>query len=101
MLLQLPQNPLDFLVGLLGLPGCTGATPGSFGQFLGLVAQLLPDPLQRLPGLPQFLVKHAPPLWGHFTGPVTAIVPNSFWLSEHGRPPGRELHPCVWFGAAG
>ena len=62
MLLQLPQSLLDFLVGLLGLPRCTGATSGSFGQFLGPVAQLLPDTLQRLPRLPQFLVKHAPPL---------------------------------------
>jgi hypothetical protein len=62
MLLQLPQYLLDFQVGLLGLPGCAGAAPGNLGQFLGLVAQLFPDRLQRLPGLPQFLIKHAPPL---------------------------------------
>ena len=52
MLLQLPQNLLEF-------------------QFLGLAAQLLPDPLQRLSGLPQFLVKHALPLCvGSYTEPA-------------------------------
>jgi hypothetical protein len=71
MLLQLPQNLFDFLVRLLGLPGCTGAALGGLGQFSGPVAQLLPDPLQRLSGLPQFLVKHALPLSvGSFTGPA-------------------------------
>ena len=71
MLLQLPQNLLEFLVGLLGLPGCTGATLGRLGQFLGPAAQLLPDPLQRLSGLSQFLVKHALPLCvGSFTEPA-------------------------------
>lgn len=62
MLLEVPQYLLDFLLSLIGLPGCAGATPGSLGQFLGLVAQLLPDPSQRLTGLPQFLIKHALPL---------------------------------------
>lgn len=81
MLLQAPQYLFDFLIGLLGLPRCAGATPGRLGQFLGPIAQLLPDTLQRLSGLPLFLVKHSPPLcvlWFILPDALTAIVPNLF-----------------------
>jgi hypothetical protein len=78
MLLQLPQYLFDFQVSLLGLPGCAGAAPSNLGQFLGPVAQLLPDRLQRLSGLPPFLIKHAPIslCWVTLPGPLTAIMPN-------------------------
>jgi hypothetical protein len=68
---ELPQGLLDIFAGLLGLPGCTGAALGGLGQFSGTGAQLLPDPPQRLSGLPQFFVEHALPLCvGSFTKPA-------------------------------